>query len=173
MRWAPSIYHRCERLLRSILASDPELERNFENSVLTSVAINAGPRTVCKLHLDCRNKPDCWCLIQALGNFNPKRGAHLWLPDLGIFIEFPPGSLIMIPSALLRHGNLALGSKHETRYSFTQYTAGALFRWIRFGCRSKKQVELDGDIDLLKAVNQEARTSWAKAVEEWPCLHGY
>ncbi|KAJ6479842.1 hypothetical protein C8R45DRAFT_933631 [Mycena sanguinolenta] len=42
------------------------------------------------------------------------------------------GSTILIPSAILRHSNIPVRS-HETRFSFTQYTAGGLFRWIQNG----------------------------------------
>lgn len=47
-------------------------------------------------------------------------------------IEFPPGSTILIPSATLRHSNVAI-QKGETRYSFTQYAAGGLFCWVEQG----------------------------------------
>lgn len=44
-------------------------------------------------------------------------------------IEFPPGATILIPSATIRHSNTATHAG-ETRYSFTQYAAGGLFRWV-------------------------------------------
>ena len=54
----------------------------------------------------------------------------LW--DLKVIIEFPPGSMILIPSAALHHSNT--GIQHgETCYSFTQYTAGGLFCWVDQG----------------------------------------
>jgi hypothetical protein len=54
----------------------------------------------------------------------------LW--DLQLVIEFPPGSTILIPSATFRHSNTAI-QPGEKRYSFTQYTAGSLFRWVDHG----------------------------------------
>lgn len=54
----------------------------------------------------------------------------LW--DLQLVIEFPPGSTILLPSAVLRHSNTVI-QKGEERYSFTQYTAGGLFRWVDHG----------------------------------------
>lgn len=60
----------------------------------------------------------------------------LW--DLHLVIEFPPGSTILIPSASLRHGNTAI-QPGETRYSFTQYTAGGIFRWIEHGFRKTSE----------------------------------
>lgn len=158
-------------LMDTLLKHDPTLRRNFKNSVLPCVTLNEGPRTICRLHIDCRNKPDFWCLIHALGTFDYRRGGHLWIPDLGVFIEFPPGSLIMLPSALLRHGNLALNAVHERRYSFTQYTPGALFRWVRLGFKSKRQVEEEGGDDLLCALAAEAHTAWQEAVSCWPTLN--
>jgi hypothetical protein len=78
------------------------------------------------------NLPFGWCAITALGNFDPTLGGHLVLWDLKLVIEFPPGSTILIPSATLRHSNVAI-RQGETRYSFTQYTAGGLFRWVDNG----------------------------------------
>lgn len=49
-------------------------------------------------------------------------------------IEFPPGSTILLPSASLRHGNTTI-QQGEHRYSFTQYTAGGIFRWVEQGFR--------------------------------------
>ncbi|EDR06992.1 uncharacterized protein LACBIDRAFT_299476 [Laccaria bicolor S238N-H82] len=59
-------------------------------------------------------------------------GSHLVLWDLGLVIEFPPGSTIFIPSASLDHSNASI-QKEERRYSFTQYTAGGTFRWVDYG----------------------------------------
>jgi hypothetical protein len=75
--------------------------------------------------------------VTALGAFDPKRGGHLILWDCHLVIEFPPGSTILLPSAILAHSNVAVSS-HETRYSFTQYTAGGLFRWVEQGFQKTK-----------------------------------
>lgn len=77
------------------------------------------------------------CAITSLGPFDYKRGGHLILWDLELVIEFPPGSTILIPSATLRHSNVALGKAGDKRYSFTQYTAGGLFRWVDHGFQTE------------------------------------
>ncbi|EDR02208.1 uncharacterized protein LACBIDRAFT_332549 [Laccaria bicolor S238N-H82] len=59
-------------------------------------------------------------------------GSHLVLWDLGLVIEFPPGSTIFIPLALLDHSNASI-QKEEQRYSFMQYTAGGTFQWVDYG----------------------------------------
>ncbi|KAF8197309.1 hypothetical protein K438DRAFT_1585189, partial [Mycena galopus ATCC 62051] len=84
---------------------------------------NFGPRTVTFPHIDAPNLAWGWCSITTLGQFNPDLGGHLILWDLNLVIRFPPGSTIMIPSALLRHSNVSI-QQNEMRYSFTQYTAG-------------------------------------------------
>ncbi|KAJ7937906.1 hypothetical protein B0H13DRAFT_1580401, partial [Mycena leptocephala] len=64
--------------------------------------------------------------------FDPDFGGHLVLWDLKLVIRFPPGATILIPSAIVRHSNVPI-RPDERRCSFTQYTAGGLFRWIRDG----------------------------------------
>ena len=51
------------------------------------------------------------------------------LKDLGLVVEFPPGTTILIPSTLITHSNTPIRS-HEIQYSIVQYAAGGLFRWV-------------------------------------------
>jgi hypothetical protein len=64
-----------------------------------------------------------------MGDYNSKKGRHIILWELGIFIEFPHSTTIAIPSAVITHFNLPL-AKHEHRVSFTQYCSGALLQWV-------------------------------------------
>ena len=66
----------------------------------------------------------------------------LW--DIEKVIEFPAGSTIFIPSALVLHSNTPT-SPGERRQSFTQYTAGGIFRFIACGFRTKASLP-DGAI---------------------------
>ncbi|KAJ7049989.1 hypothetical protein C8F01DRAFT_1264713 [Mycena amicta] len=93
-------------------------------SVFASFTFNFGPQTVTHPHLDLANLAWGWCFITALGWFDAKIGGFLVLWDLKIYIPFPPGSTIGIPSALLRHSNVGI-QPGEIRYSFTQFSAGA------------------------------------------------
>ena len=74
------------------------------------------------------SKEPGWCCITALGDFDPTKGGHLVLWDLKLVIEFPPGSTVLLPSAAIAHSNTAIDCR-EMRCSFTQFTAGGLFRW--------------------------------------------
>ena len=48
--------------------------------------------------------------------------------DIDKIIEFPPGS----QSVVMRHGNTPI-QPHKKCMGFTQYAAGALFRWVDNG----------------------------------------
>lgn len=113
------------------------LRRNF-STVFACSTFNFGPATVSFPHTDPGNLPFGLCAITALGPFNPKLGGHLILWDLKLVIEFPPGSTVLIPSAVLRHSNTSI-QKKESRYSFTQYTAGGLFRWVDHGFQKEAE----------------------------------
>ncbi|KAJ7019274.1 hypothetical protein C8F04DRAFT_1276466 [Mycena alexandri] len=76
--------------------------RNFKEpfSVFTTTTFNFGPITVTLPHIDFGNLAWGWCAVTALGNFDPDRGGHLVLWDLKLIIRFPPGSTILLPSAI-------------------------------------------------------------------------
>jgi hypothetical protein len=95
------------------------------------------------------NCPFGWCAIQAMGNFNPKLGGHLILWDLKMVIEFPPGALILIPSATLFHSNIPT-QPGESRVSFTQYCAGGLFRFVDNGFKLEKELAPDQLAQMLE-----------------------
>jgi len=115
-----------------LLTWNNKLVRPFINSIFSAVTVNFGPFTICFGHRDGANLGFGWCAITAFGNFDWKKGGHLILWDLKLIIEFPPGVTILIPSAILKHGNTRI-SAGEDRFSFAQYTAGGLFRWVDHG----------------------------------------
>ncbi|KAJ7181654.1 hypothetical protein C8R43DRAFT_869946, partial [Mycena crocata] len=135
--FAPALHQFYMEQMSLLHAAAPYLRRLFPEvvSVFAACTFNFGPSTVTFPHVDTANLAWGWCCITALGDFNPDLGGHLILWDLNLVIRFPPGSTIMIPSALLRHSNIAI-QQGEKRYSFTQFTAGGLFRWVNNGNRS-------------------------------------
>ena len=116
------------------------VSRNFAGSTFACATMNFGPRVRSFMHRDSQNLPFGWCAITALGNFDATKGGHLILWDLKLAIEFPPGSTILIPSATLIHSNAALGA-NESRLSFTQYSAGGIFRWVEYGCQTEAALQ--------------------------------
>jgi len=90
-----------------------------------------------------------------MGPYDHKKGGHLVLFNIDRIIEFPPGSHILIPSAVMRHANMAI-QPHERRMGFTQYTAGGLFRWVDQGfCKATEM-----DTKLKAKMDAEAPTRY-------------
>jgi hypothetical protein len=135
--YAPLVFAMYKETADALFDSDKSLLRNFAKCVWTAATFNFGPRTVTFPHIDALNLAWGWCAIIALGLFNADLGGHLVLWDLKLIICFPAGSTILIPSALLRHSNLPI-QDHESRYSFTQFAAAGLFRWVYNGFKSDK-----------------------------------
>ncbi|THU90572.1 hypothetical protein K435DRAFT_613407, partial [Dendrothele bispora CBS 962.96] len=128
-------YQYYSKCLDEIYSWKPDLRCHFERSVFGTCTVNFGPRTASRPHRDGANLAFGWCAITALGNFDPNKGGHLILWDLGLVIRFPPGSTILIPSALIKHSNIPI-QNGETRYSFVQYSAAGLFRWVYNGFKT-------------------------------------
>ncbi|KAJ7074865.1 hypothetical protein B0H15DRAFT_791846, partial [Mycena belliarum] len=128
-------------------------------SVFAACTFNFGPSTVCLPHVDAANLAWGWCCITALGDFDPDLGGHLILWDLNLIIRFPPGSTLFIPSALLRHSNIGI-QQGETRYSFTQFTAGGLFRWVYNGNQSDKSFNQNATDDDLATREHDRAQRW-------------
>ncbi|KAL1739111.1 hypothetical protein HDZ31DRAFT_49910, partial [Schizophyllum fasciatum] len=127
--WAPLLFAYYAEHMAALFQNDPSLVRNFTRSIWACITVNFGPRTVTFKHRDFGNLPFGWCAITALGRFNPDTGGHLVLWECGLVIRFPPGSTVLIPSAIIHHSNTRI-ARNERRYSVTQYSAGALFRWV-------------------------------------------
>jgi hypothetical protein len=134
--WMPKIHRHYGQCLKTLVDHDDELVPNFDDSVWSAAAFNFGPRTVTAKHRDAANLPFGICSITALGKYDYIVGGHVVLWEVGLVVEFPPGSTILIPSAAISHSNTQI-SPHELRSSFTQYSAGGLFRWIDQGFRTQ------------------------------------
>lgn len=145
--WAPQMHSYYVDRLGKLHAEYEPLRRNFTSSVFEATTYNLGPRTVCYRHLDFANLPFGWCAVTALGDYNYTTGGHLILWDAHLVLEFPPGTTVLIPSAIISHSNTTI-APHERRFSFTQYTAGALFRWVDNGFQRS--------IDFLESLDDDA-----------------
>ncbi|KAJ3871873.1 hypothetical protein F5051DRAFT_340233, partial [Lentinula edodes] len=82
-----------------------------------------------------------WCAITALGRFDPAQSAQLILWELELVIDFPHAATILIPSAVITHSNTPV-AEGDIRTSFTQFTAGPIFRWVENGCMTEKELHI-------------------------------
>ncbi|KAH9475575.1 hypothetical protein JR316_0012692 [Psilocybe cubensis] len=166
--WAKDLFDAYASNLKE-LHKDPGLKHVFPSSIFSAATYNLGPCTVCHRHKDFSNLPYGYCAVTALGNFDPTQGGHLILWELGLVIEFPPGSTILLPSVLISHSNVPISS-NERRYSFTQYTAGGIFRWVAHKCQTKAKYLATLSPDGLAAYAQEESLRWIKGVNLIPVV---
>ena len=106
--FVPRLYKFYDSILTSVCSHNPKLKRNYDNNVFAAMTMNLGPQTVTRMHVDHLNIPFGWCVITAIGDFDHTRGGHLILWELKLVIEFPAGSPIFIPSAVISHSNVAV-----------------------------------------------------------------
>ena len=143
---------------------DGSLRRPYDSKVgvFPCRSFNLGEQTVSFPHTDMENLAQSWCSVTSLGQFDPTLGGHLVLWDFGLFVEFPPASTILIPSALLLHSNTSI-QHGESRFSIVQYAAGGLFRWVENGCMTDgNRLAHASPEDIIKHQSEQGQR-WAKA----------
>ncbi|PPR08060.1 hypothetical protein CVT24_010958 [Panaeolus cyanescens] len=169
--WAPDLYAYYVKYAQKLYSKYPKLKRPFSMSAYSAVTYNTGPWVECFPHVDIANLPFGWCAVTALGDYDPTQGGHLVLWNLGLVIEFPPGSLILFPSATIVHSNTSI-QQHERRYSFTHYTAGGLFGWVDQGFQTLVALEqsLAKKPKEMKAWKEERAKRWQFGLSLLPVL---
>ena len=136
--WAPRVYAEYAHV-RDTVRSFLGLPENFPNtSVFAAAAFNFGGNVSTFKHRDALNWAFGWCAITALGRFDATRSAQFILWELKLVIDFPHAATVFIPSSVITHSNTPV-VEGDDRGSFTQYTAGPIFRWVENGCRTEKQ----------------------------------
>ncbi|KAJ7140729.1 hypothetical protein C8R44DRAFT_604232, partial [Mycena epipterygia] len=149
--WAPRLHAYYSYYDRE-LCRRTELGRIFERSVFSCAAFNFGPNVWTFRHRDVLNVPFGWCAIQAAGPFDPTKGGHFVFWDLKLAVEFPPGALILVPSATLAHSNVPV-QEGDKRVSFTQFTGGGLMRYVDNGCRTESELEAENPDEFTRLAN--------------------
>ena len=157
-RNAPKMWRDCATKLATLYAAAPSLKPPFPKGVYSACTINFPPNTACRYHVDHANRAGGWCSVYAGGTYNPDEGGHLVLPQLKIFIRFPPGSTILLPSATLLHGNTFVPSS-QSRWSFVQYCAGGLFRFVEYGLTTMRRMKREDPVKAI-AFEQAAAERW-------------
>ncbi|TFK78381.1 hypothetical protein K466DRAFT_507357 [Polyporus arcularius HHB13444] len=139
----PELYKLYDHTLTDLCERDLTLRRNFHNNVFACTTFNVGPHTATRKHIDFLNLAYGMCAITPLGNYDHTRGGHIVLWELRMVVEFPVCSTALIPSGVVSHSNIGI-SPGETRHSFTQYSAGRLFRWREAGHQTLKNLRKGG-----------------------------
>lgn len=164
----PELYNDYAETLQALYDGDPKLRHIFKGGCWPAMSANFPPNAYTRSHTDTGNKANGMCPIFSLGDFDPTNGGQLVLPDLKLIIEFPPGSLIFIPSATLLHGNIPV-REGESRTSWTQYAAGGLFRWMRYGGCSWETLKKSNK-KLAEEELARRGSNWQEAVRHFPTV---
>jgi hypothetical protein len=130
------------REMRALGTAVEDISFPVDGSVFPVVTFNLGPAVATWPHKDDDNFAPGWCAITAIGDYDPTRGGHIVLWELGLVVEFPPGTTIFIPSALITHSNTAV-QPGETRMSIVQYAPAGLFRWAWYGFETKGRKDVE------------------------------
>lgn len=165
----PKLHKYYTNTLLSLYANDPALFRPFPSSAFAATTFNLGPCTVCYQHRDRANLISGVCSITPVGDFDPTKGGHLVLWDLELVIEFPPGSTILIPSAVLSHSNTTIHPT-EHRYSVTQYSAAGLFRWVENGFMTDEQRKQSQSAEEALLDRVKASRRWRETISMLPVI---
>lgn len=162
--FAPQVYAFYQSNMELLLKWNPNLRRDFPSIVFAACTINFGPFTISFPHIDSGNLAFGWCVITALGKFNPDLGGHLILWDLGLVLRLPPGCSVLIPSAILTHSNVPI-QQGETRFSIIQYSAGGIFRFISNSYRSDIKFEREATLEEIKERDRSREWRWRAGLE--------
>ena len=156
--WMPDLMKEYTDVQIKMFALDQTFCTLFPDSRFCSFTMNMGPQTVCLGHRDRWNLAYGTCPIGALGPFNHRTGGHIILHEPKLIIEFRRGDVMFIPSAAVTHENVPIGAG-ESRYSFTMYTAGGLFRYAWCGMRTVKEIQVT-DKELYERYIAEGPSRW-------------
>lgn len=167
--YAPKLFAEYRTSLGQLYAEYTMLRQIFPNSVFPAVSFNFGPKACTMPRVDSSNRAVGWCSIIVLGDFDHTKGGHIILEELRLIIEFPPGSTILIPSALCRHSNTPI-QEGETRMVMTQYAAGGLFRYVDFGYHTKKELK-KLDPERYEGIEAKEESRWAEQVNLFSTVH--
>lgn len=78
-------------------------------------------------------------------------------------MEFPPGSLILIPSAVITHSKIHV-DPGDFRSSFTQYVLGGLLRYVDHGFQLEHELKRRNPA-LYDIVMRERPEKWTMGLD--------
>jgi hypothetical protein len=136
-----SLYDRFWHNLTSICSRVPDCKWPVDGLPFAGFTINVDDVCICDPHVDGSNPAWGLCLICPFGRFNHTAGGHLVLHELKLILELEPGSIALIPSALITHQNVPIAFG-EQRHAFTAYTPARMFQWVDCGFKLQKELNL-------------------------------
>ena len=133
--FAPILFNFSQSTLDLLEVMNPDVRCYILDHPLASTTFNFRPRTITFSHKDLKNLSWRLCTVINLSSYDPMKGRHFVLWDLGITVEFFPYST-PLPSAVILHNNTPIGND-KTRMIITQYSSVGLFAWREYGYMPK------------------------------------
>ena len=90
--FAPILFNFSQSTLDLLEVMNPDVRCYILDHPLASTTFNFGPRTITFSHKDLKNLSWRLCTVINLGSYDPMKGRHFVLWDLGITVEFFPYS---------------------------------------------------------------------------------
>ena len=169
--WFPKVKQHYHVLMEYLgdeykLAPAYQLGQGYPKLPFMASTLNLGPKTVTLPHYDGKNLATGLCGVMPFGSFDSSRGRHLCLHEARVVLEMAPGQVALIPSAVIKHSNLAV-LEGDKRYSITTYTAGNLFAWM------ENQGPLEGlSPDAREVYLSKGEERWRKGWGRFPQVVG-
>ncbi|TEB39866.1 hypothetical protein FA13DRAFT_1808200 [Coprinellus micaceus] len=142
----PELYSYYHEHTMPVRDRHKDLIPNWVRSIFCAAAVNLGPEVATYLHCDGRNLA------------------------FGAKAHHPVSSKVYYPhpSATITHGNTPI-QPGETRVSFTQYTPGALFRYVDAGFSTLKKLKKRSKKRYAELMAKNL-TCWEMGMGLWPML---
>ncbi|KAJ7870832.1 hypothetical protein B0H14DRAFT_3439925 [Mycena olivaceomarginata] len=105
-------------------------------------------------------------LSKPSADFDPTKGGHLVLWDLKLVVEFPPGALILIPSATLLHSNIPV-QPSDTAFPSRNSPLVDLFRYVDDGYRTEGELAEEDPAEDADKLREAARLR----MQQWRPRH--
>ncbi|KII92988.1 hypothetical protein PLICRDRAFT_101289, partial [Plicaturopsis crispa FD-325 SS-3] len=166
--WMPDLMQHYTELQLELAGVNSFLQAAFPDCPFYATTLNMGPQTVCLPHRDFNNLAYGTCGIGALGDFDHRTGGQIILHEPKIILEFRRGDIFFVPSAAVTHENVPI-KPTETRYSFTMYTAGGLFRWVACGHRKVGDFKIQ-DPAGFKAYEADGEGRWREGWRKYSTI---
>ncbi|KAK6997350.1 hypothetical protein R3P38DRAFT_2563409 [Favolaschia claudopus] len=138
--FCPTAYDTLAEDKKDMLERNPQAYFPNEASIFSAATLElGGPHFNIRDHRgDLRDmEPAGWNILTALGKFRSLYGGHVIFWELGLVVQFPPGSSILLPAGLI-HYSFVKVEEEETRLSMLQWAGAGVRRFLDNGGRLDK-----------------------------------
>ncbi|KAG6913307.1 hypothetical protein DXG01_007852 [Tephrocybe rancida] len=153
--WAPHLHAHYAQNKKACCAWNDQLKHS--TGCVFATFVQSGSPNLMHKHKDAANLSCGRCCVTSLGTFDPTRGGHAILWDLGLVEELPPRRSLFLASAPVEHSNESI-HRDETRLS--HYSTGSLFQFVERGMKGQLEFEKGLSAEQLGAAVLKDEGRW-------------